>query len=93
MKLMETQESESLHGSAESTNNIGSQLVNMTKVENTPFTIVEAEEGVYTVLGKYRISENLGTLENALEDAKRTDWERMMQVMGVMIENYNEKTN
>jgi hypothetical protein len=65
-------------------------LVERENVENTPFTIYKHEKEWFVLIGMYRLSESFKTKEEALEDAKRTDWERMMQVMGVMIENYNK---
>ena len=41
-------------------------------------------------MGKYRLSEKFESYEEANEDAHRVDWERNMQVMGIMIENYSK---
>lgn len=94
MNIMKDTQYEELRGNAENTNNVDSsksELVEMVKVENTPFTLIRQESEWYVTIGKYRISESIGSKEEAMEDAKRVDWERVMQVCGIMIENYNEK--
>lgn len=55
-------------------------------VNKTPFSIVYTDNKWFTTLGKYRISEPFTTGIEALEDAQRVDWQRMMQVMQLMIE-------
>jgi len=67
-----------------------SKLVERENVEGTPFTLYKSENLWYVLLGKYRMSKEFETKEEAKEDAQRNDWERTMQVVGVMIENYNE---
>lgn len=79
-----------LDGSQESMNNKDYSHNDMVKIENTPFTIVTGEKGSFTAMGKYRLSEEM-TYEEALEDVKRTDWDRTMQVIGIMIEEYKTK--
>lgn len=59
-------------------------------VENTPFTIERNEDKYYVRLGMYQLTDALESEAEALEDAKRVDWERMMQVMGIMIEQYGK---
>ena len=57
------------------------------EVKETPFTIVEEQGKWFVVMGKYRLSETLGTKEEAIEDAERTDWMRLMQIVQLMIDN------
>lgn len=71
--------------------NSNNELIKMHEVENTPFTLIETEEGIHVMLGKYRLTaEPFTDANSAYQDAKRTDWERMMQVMGVMIEEFKK---
>lgn len=93
MSIMKDTQYVELPGNVENTNNVdsSSELVEMVKVEDTPFTLIRQEKDWYVTIGKYRISEKIGSKEEAMEDAKRVDWERVMQVCGIMIENYNEK--
>lgn len=61
------------------------------EVENTPFAIIEKDENFNVVLGKYKLHQgSYKTLEEAQEEAKREDWERIMQVCGIMIANSDE---
>jgi len=65
-------------------------LIEREEVNGTPFTLVKQNENWYVLLGKYRLSEAYQEKEEALKDANRNDWMRTMQVVGIMIENYNE---
>lgn len=55
------------------------------ELENTPFTIVKTPEGYFVTIGKYRISEGFEHIDEAKEDADRSDWERFFQVVEVII--------
>lgn len=69
------------------------QIMKYEHVEGTPFTVISHEKGHTVMIGKYRLSDDYHFEDEALEDAKRMDWDRIMQVMGVMIEEYkNEKS-
>ena len=57
-------------------------------VEETPFTIVRNEAEYMVVMGKFRISDTFKTKKEAVEYAKDKSWERILQVMSVMIEAY-----
>lgn len=70
------------------------QLMEVTKIEDTPFTMVRYEDQFFVALGKYRISPILKSAEECIEDTKNTSWERLMTVMNVMIiEHDNERLN
>lgn len=90
MKLAEMSDLEELNGYAETTDNSNSnsELIERIQVENTPFTVIRQEEKWYVTLGMYRLTNDLENKEDAIADAQREDWERLMQVMGIMIENY-----
>ena len=92
-----TKTSEELLNSTEQTNKLecnSDELLSYYQVENTPFTIVnEQNERYWVTMGKYRISEPFTTADEALEDAKRADWFRMMDVMSIMIEEYKPTKN
>lgn len=55
------------------------------EVEGTPFQIVTEKGESIVTLGKYRLSAEKLTLEEAREDAERFDWFRLMEVMTIMI--------
>lgn len=61
------------------------------EVENSPMVIMEypdeKNKSKYIVLlGNMRLSAEFETIEEALEDAHREDWERIIQVIGAVIE-------
>lgn len=89
-----TQETELLKQQQESLNTTdketSSKLVEHVQIENTPFTVVRHEDKSYVMLGNYRLTEGMKTIVEAEEDAKRFDWERIMQVIGVMIEEFKK---
>ena len=61
------------------------------EVNNTPFAIIEKDNTFMVVLGKYRLHEgSFKTKVEAEEEATREDWERIMQVCGIMIANSDE---
>lgn len=74
------------------------ELVTEEKVENTPFTIVgvynEKEKNrKYTlVMGKYRLTEDSEDYEEIKKTSQEFNWNRVMQVMACMINEFtNEK--
>ncbi len=83
MKTTKNTESESLNGTLEKDNN--SSLI-YEKVENTPFTIYGENEKCYVLLGSYRLSEEL-TYEEAKEEAKKFDWDKILKVIIVVMED------
>jgi len=64
------------------------QLVEYEQVPNTPFTIVKQNDKWFVTMGKYRLSEQLETKQEALEESQNESWFRMMQIMRIMIEQY-----
>ena len=60
-------------------------------VDKTPFAIIEKDNTFTVVLGRYKLHEgHFKTIEEAQEEAMREDWERIMQVCGIMIANSDE---
>lgn len=72
-------------GEKERENNI---LIEKFDVDETPFTIIRQDKDWFVMMGRYRITESLSGYIEAEERAKRTDWTTIMQVIGVMIEEY-----
>lgn len=65
----------------------GEELVKREMVEGTPFVIISQEKSHIVTIGQYKLEE-YQNIEQAREDANRFDWERIMQVVDIMI-NYN----
>ncbi len=61
-------------------------LVKHKEVKGTPFTVssLEAKVGTerlyYVMFGKYRLTEDMGSMKKAVEEAKVIDWFKMMGV-------------
>lgn len=69
--------------------NLNYELIKRKEIEGTPFTIVTIEEKEnFITVGKYRLSETYKTTEEAEINAKTIDWNKIMQIIGIMIENY-----
>lgn len=64
-----------------------SENTEMEPVEQTPFHIVRTEADWFVVIGKYRVSDRHDTKEEALKDAKTIDWNKIITVMTVILEN------
>ena len=66
------------------------ELVKVTPIEDTPFGILKAVDKYCLVLGKYRLTENLGSEEAVREEATNTSWERIMQIAAIMVSESDE---
>lgn len=60
-----------------------SEQVGMWELELSPLTIMRQNDEYYVILGKYRLSEAMQTIEQAYEDAIRTDLNRILQLIEV----------
>ena len=58
-------------------------------VEGTPFYIVEQEK-FCVVMGRYKVSNEFETMEEAKKYIKKKPWDLLTKVIGIMIENINE---
>lgn len=67
-----------------------SELITRIEIKDTPFTVLKNNEEYFVLLGKYRLSEGYRTPEEAEINAKHWTWDRIMQVIGVMIEEYKK---
>lgn len=65
------------------------QIVQQWPVEGTPFTTWKYKDEYFLSLGKYRLSEHFKTKEEADEDAKDASWERIMQIIKIMIQEHD----
>ena len=59
-------------------------------VQGTPFTIIEQPNEEYTLtMGRYRF-ETYQTLHEAYENAEKISWDRILQVVTIIIKTQNE---
>ena len=61
------------------------KVVDYTPVPDTPFTVVRENNNFFVTMGNYKISPNYTTAEEANKDAARVDWNRLAQVIEVII--------
>lgn len=69
------------------------QLYQNLPIDGTPFNAVKVQEKWFITLGKYKISENFDTYEEAINDSQNTDWIRIMTIMNIIIMNREEELN
>lgn len=63
------------------------ELVQVLEIDDTPFTAAKYQGRWYLMLGRYRLTEELKTLNEAKEAAKDSSWFRIMQVAQIVAEN------
>ena len=67
------------------------ELVKRHDMKDTPFTICENEEGFFGAVGLYRITEVLKTKKAVEEALKPITWNRLVQVVLILIESNNDQ--
>ncbi len=65
------------------------QLVVNEPIPDTPFKAVKFGDLWYLTLGKYRLT-NGGTRDEVIEAAYDTSWERIMQIIQILIDENRE---
>lgn len=66
-------------------------LSKVEKVENTPFTIIHENEEYFGVLGNHRVTPFYKYKKDCKMDLEEITWDRLMQVIWVVVEKFNEK--
>ncbi len=67
------------------------ELVQYAEIDGTPFTVTRVwddeknKNEYYILVGKYRISGAMESEHQAIEEAKKVDWTKIMQVIGIFI--------
>ena len=59
--------------------------LNFKQIKNTPFTIVSEDEKVFAVMGRYRLTENYNNAEECEKAVTEITWNRLIQVISIMI--------
>lgn len=65
-------------------------LIERTEVKDSPFIIVSTEEGHFGSMGKWRITEVMDTVQGVKKDLEKITWNRLVQVVLLLIETQNE---
>lgn len=91
---MESMEQSHTDGNVKETDNkdLNYELIEKYEIPNSPFTAIRNDKEWFLVLGKYRLTDTLRTKEECIEDAQDASWFRVMQVVGIMLEEYDKKT-
>lgn len=69
------------------------ELVTRKQIPGTPFTIIGANGKWWGTMGKYRLTEQLNTEEDAVLQCTAMTWDRIIQVMQALIEMNDEEEN
>lgn len=64
------------------------EMIERIEIKDTPFTAVRVENQWFLSMGKYRITEPTEDKEECMKEAENTTWNRIMQVVQIMVE-YN----
>lgn len=66
----------------------GEQLIVKEEISGTPFHIVKGNGGYFVAMGRYRVSDEIKTLTLARKEANEINWNKLMTVVGIMLDNY-----
>lgn len=69
-------------------NSNSEELLEIKPIDGTPFNAVRLEDKWFLAMGKYRLSEPYEREDHVLEDAKSASWERIMQIVNIMIKEH-----
>ena len=83
--ITKSTESTAKEQSTTSAENTDKQNYSVEAIENSPFTVVMVEDKWMVTLSNYQISDKFNTKEEAIKDAQRIDWNRLMVVITIAI--------
>lgn len=66
------------------------ELVERIPITDTPFTAIRLDNKWFLTMGKYRISEPVDSFEQIQMEAENTTWDRIMQVILIVINEQKE---
>jgi len=67
-------------------------LFTRTEVENTPFVIISHEDTHFGTFGKFKITEDYLTLEQCKTELEKITWNRLVQIISLVVSLLNEKS-
>jgi len=62
----------------------GQELIRRTDIENTPFELVEGNEGCFIGMGMFRLTE-IESKEDVMKQVKNGDWRLITNLIGAMM--------
>ena len=66
------------------------ELIKRTPIENSPFYVVSKENKHFVAFGKYKITEEKDTIEEAFESIEKPNWNTIISVISIVKENLTE---
>lgn len=77
------------HGNANDIHNydLNSEIFKTKEVEETPFTVITIGETSFGTIGKYKLTNDFMTVEEAEEDVKKITWNRLVNVIMILQNN------
>lgn len=83
------------NGNGNSTYSETEELVHVEPIPDTPFAGLKYDGKWYLTLGKYRLTQELKDYKACVTASKDASWQRIMQVIQIMIDynNENQKTS
>lgn len=87
---MESTEQLHTDGIAKKTANMESntELIEQCEIKGTPFTALRHDKHWYLTMGKYRLTEEMNSKEEVIENAQDASWFRIIQIVGVVVEEF-----
>lgn len=70
---------------------ISGELLEQVSIHDTPFTAVKFGKNWFLCLGKYRLTNQLGSLDECKAEAKDASWIRIMQIIKIVIQDHEEQ--
>ena len=69
------------------------ELITRKQVKDSPFEVIGItdKKEFFAVLGEYRITEKFSSEKEAIKEVKGINWNRVIQVMMILIEKLNKK--
>ena len=69
------------------------ELITRKQVKDSPFEVIGItdKKEFFAVLGEYRITEKFNSEKEAIKEVKGISWNRVIQVMMILIEKLNKK--
>ena len=66
------------------------ELIKNTPIENSPFYVVSKDDKHFVAFGKYKITEEKNTIEEAFESIEKPNWNTIISVISIVTENLTE---
>ncbi len=93
IKELKSREEQTFVERVDSSNSSKEGEVERKEIENSPFTVIRIGEECFGSMGKYRITEIYESIEEVEKELEVITWNRIVQVIILMIETKKENEN